>query len=309
MGFRLCQDGEMNKVQKNSSARFLPAYFRTAVLTLLALCAFAGNSLLCRAALTNTTIDAASFTSIRLAAGALLLWLMLKWQASNKEEKNQAKNEGSWLSGLALFGYAICFSLAYRQLNAATGALILFAAVQITMIGTGLWRGEKLRVVQATGFGISCIGLVGLLLPGLSAPPLLQALTMLCAGVAWGVYSLRGKFVTNATQATANNFIRAVAFAAVLSLFMIQKINLDAQGSILAIISGAITSGLGYAIWYKVLPELQSTTAASLQLSVPVITALGGILFLSEPLTLRLIIASAAILGGIALVIWKKSNP
>lgn len=279
-------------------------HLRTAFLTLLALCAFAGNSLLCRAALANTAIDAASFTSIRLAAGALLLWLIVKLQSSHDEQKT----EGSWLSGFALFGYAICFSLAYRQLNAATGALILFAAVQITMIGTGLWRGEKLKLVQCIGFGISCLGLVGLLLPGLSAPPLLQALMMLCAGIAWGIYSLRGKIVVNATRATAHNFMKAVAFAALLSLFMIQKINLDAQGVTLAIISGAITSGLGYAIWYRVLPALQSTTAASLQLSVPVITALGGILLLSEPLSTRLVIASTAILGGIALVIRKKSN-
>lgn len=275
---------------------------RLATLTLLALCAFAGNSLLCRAAFATTSIDAASFTSIRLVSGALLLWIIVNL----KGNRNEGDSGGSWLSALALFSYAIFFSLAYRHLSAGTGALILFAAVQITMIGLSLWQGEKLKLLQVIGFLISCAGLVGLLLPGLSAPPLLQALIMLGAGAAWGVYSLRGKFATNAISATAGNFIRAAVFALALSLFTLPFVNLDIRGVVLAIFSGTITSALGYVIWYKALPDLRSTTAASLQLSVPVITAFGGILLLSEQMSIRAVIASIAILGGIALVIWKK---
>ena len=216
---------------------------------------------------------------------------------------------GNWLSALALFTYAAGFSFAYRSLSAATGALLLFGAVQATMIGHGIWTGERLRRLQGVGLVLAFGGLVGLLLPGLSAPPLYGSLLMLGAGVAWGIYSLRGKGVGNPTLVTAGNFLRAVPVAAALNLVMLRSTSLDPAGLWYAVASGALASGIGYAIWYTVLPALKSTTAATVQLSVPVIAALGGIVFLGEPITLRLAFASVAILGGIALVIVKKQHP
>lgn len=265
-------------------------------LTALALIAFAGNSLLCRVALAHTGIDAASFTSIRLASGALVLWLIVR------VKDQRAASAGSWRSALALFAYAACFSFAYVSLTAATGALLLFGAVQTTMIGVGLWRGERLRGRQLGGLALAVAGLLGLLLPGLSAPPLPAAALMLGAGVAWGVYSLRGKGASDPTLVTAGNFIRALPFAAALSALMLARLSLDSAGIVLAIASGALASGVGYAVWYTALRGLTATTAATVQLSVPVIAAFGGIAFLGEALTPRLLITSAAILGGIALI-------
>ena len=262
--------------------------------------AFAGNSLLCRQALKHTAIDPASFTTIRLASGALILWLVTRIKQNNPAGK------GNWRSALALFAYAAGFSFAYVSLPAASGALLLFGAVQATMIGHGLWKGERLRVLQFIGVVLAFGGLVGLLLPGLSAPPLMGALLMMGAGVAWGVYSLRGKGAGDPTRVTAGNFMRAVPITLVLSLLTLNFASVDAAGFYYAIASGALASGLGYAIWYTALPALKNTSAASVQLSVPVIAALGGIVFLGEPMTLRLILASIAILGGIALVIVQK---
>lgn len=273
---------------------------RVATLTTLAMLAFAGNSLLCRVALKDTTIDAASFTSIRLASGACMLWLVVHLRHS------AAAGSGNWRSATALFAYAACFSYAYVTLSAATGALLLFGAVQATMIGYGFWAGERLRAMQLVGVALAMAGLVGLLLPGLSAPPLVGSLLMLGAGVAWGVYSLRGKGAGDPTRVTAGNFLRAVPIAAALSLLMLGSASFDLAGAGYAVASGALASGLGYAIWYSALPALKSTSAASIQLSVPAIAAVGGILFLGEDLTLRLVLASVAILGGIALVILEK---
>ncbi|MEO8523476.1 MAG: DMT family transporter [Caldimonas sp.] len=273
---------------------------RVFALTLLAMLAFAGNSLLCRAAFTASRIDAASFTAIRIVAGALALWLIVRAKGGTH------KPAGSWVSALALFAYAAAFSFAYLSLTAATGALLLFGAVQATMIGVGLWRGEGLRGWQIAGLACALCGLIGLLLPGLSAPPLRGSALMLGAGIAWGVYSLRGKGAGDPLRVTAGNFLRAVAFAAVLSLAMLPSASLDAAGVGYAIASGAITSGIGYAIWYTVLPALKATSAATIQLSVPVIAALGGIVLLGEPPTLRLLLAAIAILGGIALVIKSR---
>lgn len=270
---------------------------RILTLTLLALLAFAGNSLLCRAALSRTHIDAASFTTLRLLSGALVLWLLVRLRAGKSVGK------GSWLSALALFGYAAAFSFSYLQLPAAAGALILFGAVQTTMIGYGLWSGERLRVAQLSGLLLACAGLLGLLLPGLSAPPLASALLMLGAGMAWGVYSVRGRGAGDALKVTAGNFLRAVPMALVLSVLLWRGASFDPAGSGYAVLSGALTSGVGYAIWYTALPFLKSTTAATVQLSVPVIAALGGVALLGEPVTLRLVLASIAILGGIALVV------
>ena len=270
---------------------------RLVALTVLAMIAFAGNSLLCRIALRDTGIDAASFTTIRLVSGAVVLWLVVRAKHSG------STGSGNWLSALALFAYAAGFSFAYLSLAAGTGALLLFGAVQATMIGYGIRSGESLRRLQVAGLALASGGLVGLLLPGLSAPPLHGSLLMLGAGIAWGVYSLRGKGAGDPTRVTAGNFLRAAPIAAALSVFMLDSAALDGAGIGYAIASGALTSGLGYAIWYTVLPALKATHAATIQLSVPAIAAAGGILFLGEPVTLRLVLASAAILGGIAMVI------
>ncbi len=273
---------------------------RIVTLTSLAMIAFASNSLLCRAALKHTAIDAASFTTIRLLSGAIMLWLVVRIRIGTDGGR------GNGLSAFALFCYAAGFSYAYVSLPAATGALLLFGAVQATMIGYGIWAGERLLKLQFVGLLLAFGGLFGLLSPGLSAPPLFGSVLMLGAGVAWGIYSLRGKGVGDPAKVTAGNFLRAVPIAAVLSALMLNSISLDAAGLFYAVSSGALASGLGYAIWYTALPALKATHAATVQLSVPVIAALGGIVVLGEPITLRLVLASVAILGGIALVILEK---
>ena len=278
------------------------SHARIAVLTSLAMIAFASNSLLCRVALKHTGIDAASFTTIRLISGALVLWLIIRIS------RKTGSGQGNWLSALALFLYAAGFSYAYVSLPASTGALLLFGAVQATMIGQGIRAGERLNRLQIIGFLLALAGLVGLLSPGLSAPPLSGSLLMLTAGVAWGVYSLRGKGAGDPMMVTAGNFARAVPLAAVLSLLMHEGASVDSAGFWYAVLSGAAASGAGYAIWYSALPALKVTTAATVQLSVPVLTALGGIAFLGESLTLRLVLASMAILGGIGLVILEKKE-
>ena len=269
--------------------------------TSLALLAFAGNSLLCRAALQHTPIDAATFTTIRLISGALTLWLLVQLT------RRGVTGRGSWPSALALFAYAAAFSFAYVSLPAGTGALLLFGSVQTGMIGWGLVKGERFKFVQWIGLALALAGLVGLLLPGLSAPPLSAALLMITAGLAWAVYSLRGKGAGDALRVTAGNFMRTVPVVLSMSLLFMGSAQVDTTGALYAIASGAITSGIGYAIWYAALPHLKATSAATLQLSVPVIAAVGGILWLGEPLTLRLLLASVAILGGIALVIRRQA--
>ena len=278
------------------------SFARTFFLTALAMTAFAGNSLLCRLALKDTGIDAASFTAIRLVSGALVLWFVTRYFRPGQPGK------GNWLSALALFAYAAAFSFAYISLPAGAGALLLFGAVQATMIGYGLWSGERLRALQLAGLALALGGLSGLLLPGASAPPLAASGLMISAGMAWGVYSLRGRGAGDPTRVTAGNFLRAAPFAIALSLgvFLGGGASFDTAGFGYAALSGAVTSGLGYAIWYTALPALKATTAATVQLSVPVIAALGGIAFLGKPVTLRLVLASGAILGGIALVVLQK---
>jgi drug/metabolite transporter (DMT)-like permease len=278
------------------------SFARTIVLTSLAMIAFAGNSLLCRVALKHTSIDAASFTTIRLVSGAATLWLLARMT------RGTHTGRGNWLSACALFAYAAGFSFAYVSLSAATGALLLFGAVQVTMIGYGIWAGERLVRLQLAGLVLALGGLVTLLLPGLSAPPLSGSLLMLSAGIAWGVYSLRGKGAGDPTRVTAGNFLRAVPIAAALSILMHDGTSLDKAGFCYAVLSGALASGIGYAIWYSALLALKATSAATVQLSVPVIAAAGGIVFLGEPVTLRLILASVAVLSGIALVILEKRN-
>jgi drug/metabolite transporter (DMT)-like permease len=278
------------------------SYARIIALTSLAMIAFAGNSLICRVALNHTRIDAASFTTVRLISGALMLGLIVSMR------RGTPAGSGNWLSAFALFVYAAGFSFAYVSLPAATGALLLFGAVQVTMIGYGVWTGERLVKRQLVGLMLALAGVVVLLLPGLAAPPLSGSVLMLGAGVAWGVYSLRGKGAGDPTSVTAGNFLRAVPIAAALSAVMLNGISADTAGFWYAVSSGALASGIGYAIWYTALPALKATHAATVQLSVPVIAALGGILFLGEPITPRLLLASAAILGGIALVIQKRRH-
>ena len=272
---------------------------RTALLTVFAMLAFASNSLLCRVALRDTSIDAATFTSIRLASGALVLAILLR----SRGQRPMAA--GSWPMAAMLFAYAACFSFAYRDLTAATGALLLFGAVQLTMTAYGLFSGERLKGLRLVGVLIAIAGLVWLLLPGLSAPPPVAAGLMLAAGLAWGIYSLLGRSAGDATAATGGNFIRAVPFAAVISLAAATQASSDPMGLFYALVSGAVTSGLGYVLWYAALPALSATSAATIQLCVPAIAALGGVMLLAEPITARLLLTSLAILGGIALTIRK----
>ena len=275
---------------------------RIFILTLLAMIAFAGNSLLCRAALKQTSIDAASFTFVRVFSGAAALWLIMKMRGAAWKEA------GNWSSALALFAYAAAFSFAYNSLSAGTGALLLFGAVQATMILWGFRRGERLHTIQIVGLVVAVTGLVVLLLPGLSAPPLSGSILMLGAGGAWGIYSLRGKVEKNPVSSTAGNFLRAVPLAAIVSIMLLPWARLDRAGIGYAVISGAIASGLGYVIWYTALSGLKAASAATVQLSVPVLAATGGILLLGEPITFRYFIASIAVLGGIALVIIEKNS-
>jgi len=275
---------------------------RTIALTSLAMLAFAGNSILSRLALKSATIDAASFTSIRLASAALMLWgiLMLRGRGGSIL--------GNWPSALALFVYAAGFSFAYISLKAGTGALLLFGSVQASMIGFGLWRGEKFNLLQVGGFLLAIVGLVVLVFPGLSAPPLASSLLMVLAGMAWGIYSLRGHGAGDPTMMTAGNFIRTLPMAAVLILGAWSHLQIDTRGALLAIASGAVTSGIGYAIWYSALPSLKATQAATVQLSVPVIAAMGGVVLIGEPWSLQLVLASVAVLAGISLVMLNKQR-
>lgn len=273
-----------------------PAAWRTGLLTVLAMLAFAGNSLLCRVALRPGHIDAAGFTVLRLLAAATVLWLLLKVRCGPRPA-------GDWCSATALFVYAAGFSFAYLTLPTGVGALILFGAVQETMIGYALWNGERFGGRQLSGLGAALAGLTGLLLPGATAPSLGGALLMLLAGVAWGVYSLRGRRGGDPGGVTAGNFGRAVLFGLLLGTFAMIDPVWDGVGIACAVVSGGLASGVGYILWYAVVVDLSAATAATVQLSVPVLAALGGVLLLGEPVTLRLLLASLAILGGVALFI------
>ncbi|MEH6534382.1 MAG: DMT family transporter [Photobacterium frigidiphilum] len=272
------------------------------ILTAIAMIAFAGNSLLSRAAFLETTIDPASFTSLRLLSGFVMLWLI------SFVNHQPYKGEGSWISAFVLFMYAAGFSFAYVSLSTGMGALLLFGAVQATMIGHGIYKGERLSKQQGAGLTLALAGLIGLLLPGLSSPPLFGAILMMGAGVAWGIYSLRGRGLGNPTLVTTGNFLRSIPIAVVMSILAFTNADIDLSGFWYAIASGALTSGVGYALWYSVLPFLKATNAATIQLSVPVLAAIAGILFLGEALSFRFMFASIAILGGIALVLIKKSS-
>lgn len=275
---------------------------RTFILTAFALTAFAFNSILCRMALGPGEIDAAGFTVIRLVSGTVTLAALVL--ASGKT-RNPAKS-GSWGSGFFLFAYAVCFSFAYLGLSTATGALILFGCVQLTMVGFSLAKGVRPRPIEWIGLIVAFGGLVYLVLPGLSAPPLMNALLMAAAGIAWGSYTLRGKGSADPLADTAGNFVRSVPMAAAVALLFLPEIHLSARGVLLAVLSGAVASGIGYSVWYAALRHHTPTRAAVLQLSVPVIAAIGGIAFLAEAASTRLFIAGALILGGIGLTLIKR---
>jgi len=267
------------------------------------MCAFAANSLLARVALAEPLIDAASFTAVRLISGALLLYALTQRRAPDAPEVPR-----DWLASAMLFLYAVAFSFAYLSLSAGTGALILFGAVQLTMLAGGLRSGERFPPAAWAGLALSVIGVVYLVAPGVRAPEPFGALLMATAGVAWGVYSLRGRGSPNPLGATARNFITSVPFAAVLVVVSLGSSHSTPRGMLLAAASGAVTSGLGYVIWYAALRDLAATRASVVQLSVPVLAAVGGLLFLAEPITLRLVLSAAAVLGGITLVLMQRGT-
>ena len=270
--------------------------------TALAMLAFAGNSILCRLALKTTAIDPVSFTTTRMVSAALTLAILLRLRGS------PSLSAGNWKSAVALFVYAAGFSLAYVNLTAGTGALLLFGAVQLSMITISLWRGEIMSGLQILGLISALAGLFVLVFPGLSAPPFSSSALMIGAGVAWGIYSLRGRGAGDATAVTAGNFIRTVPMTILFSVLFYQQFQPATIGLFFGILSGAVTSGVGYAIWYKALPGLKPLEASVVQLSVPIIAAFGGIILLGEALSIRLVLASLAVLGGILLVTVEKSR-
>ncbi|MGQ8366943.1 DMT family transporter [Glaciecola sp. 1036] len=278
------------------------AGLKLVMLSALAMVAFAANSLLCRMALVETQIDPASFTLWRILSGAIILSLIVM------ARKRNPFKAGSLKSGLALMVYAGGFSFAYISMTTGAGALLLFGAVQITMIGWGLYKGERMSKLQWLGFVLAIVGLVLLLLPSASVPEISSAALMVSAGIAWGIYSLLGKGTAMPIEATAGNFIRALPFAILLFILFLPHQETDYTGIAYAIASGAIASGLGYALWYSILPYIAAIKAATLQLSVPVIAVFAGWMFLQEAFTTRIVISSALVLGGVGLVIWVKST-
>lgn len=278
-----------------------PLALRTVVLTSITMVAFASNSLLCRLALQHAAIDAASFSSIRLVSGAIMLAILARFNAGRAP-----KARTDWTAAAMLFAYVAFFSFAYLTLSAGTGALILFGAVQLTMLGAGLRAGERFEPLGWAGFALALGGLIYLVSPGVTAPTPLGAALMTVAGVAWGVYSLRGRGLDNPLGATASNFLRAAPMALALSAVLASRAHATPAGIALALASGAITSGIGYVIWYAALKGLTAIRAAAVQLSVPPIAAFAAVLFLGEPLTPRLMVASGAILGGIALALASR---
>ena len=278
-------------------------------LVCIAMLAFAANSLLCRMALANTDIDPGLFTTIRLASGALCLALLVAFTA-RRSSKNTSpiaaiKQQASIAGALSLFVYAIAFSYAYISMSTGTGALLLFGAVQLTMISVGLLKGERFATFQWLGFLLAFAGLVILLLPGASAPPLFSALLMISAGIAWGFYSLLGKKSNAPLLLTGGNFLYAtlLTLPLIVWLWVTDTWQWSNNGVLFALASGIVASGCGYAIWYKALPLIQSTTAATVQLSVPVIATLMGWAFLAEAISVQIMVASLMTLGGIWLVI------
>ena len=275
---------------------------QTALYTILALVAFAANSVLCRIALRNGAIDPASFSTIRFSSGALTLLLVTSFTGKRD------LSAGSWTSAGILFLYAIPFSFAYTRVSAATGALILFGVVQLTMITAGIWKGERPRALQWFGLGLSIVGLVYLLLPGIGKPSLSGAAMMSLAGFGWGAYSLRGRGAASPLAQTTGNFVRSVPLILAVSMFTMPQLHIEGVGAVFAAISGVVASGAGYVIWYSALRGLTATRAAVVQLAVPILAAAGGVVLLGERLSPRLVIASAMILSGIAIAIRGQTS-
>lgn len=278
----------------------------TILLTFVAMTAFAANSLLARAALAGNAIDAGSFTAIRIISGALALAALLHVRARRSRVPAVA---GNWISAVALLAYALAFSLAYLRLNTATGALILFASVQGSMICWGVLKRDRPTQAELAGLAVAFGGFVYLLLPGLGRPDLQGSLLMMLSGIAWGAYSLLGRGVRDPLGATAGNFIRATPFCLPLVFWVVQSGHADATGIALAMTSGIVTSGLGYAVWYRALPRLSTTQAATVQLTVPILAGIGAVAFLTETLTPRLVVAAICVLGGVAFAILRRRRP
>ncbi|HSM39404.1 MAG TPA: DMT family transporter [Afifellaceae bacterium] len=276
---------------------------RTLALTGVAMLALAANPLLCRMALGAGDIDAASFTGIRVVAGALMLRILMTWTSRGGEPRPV-----DWRAVVTLFGYMVFFSFAYLSISVGTGALILFGAVLFTMFAVALRAGERFSVVSWTGLIIAMAGLVYLVSPGVTAPEPVGAALMAVAGVAWGLYSLLGRGEADPIGTTADNFLYAIPLAAGVSIVFWNDMHATWRGVTMAVLSGAVASGLGYALWYAVLAGMAATRAATAQLSVPVIAAFGGVVLLAEPVTARLLVSSAATLGGIALVLFRRES-
>lgn len=280
------------------------ANLQVVALTTLALVAFAGNSVLCRIALKEGSIDAASFSSVRLVSGAIALLVIL--YATNRGTR--PVSYGSWMSATMLFLYAVCFSFAYISLDTGIGALILFGMVQATMVAGALWVGDRPTVAEWIGWLLAVSGFIYLVSPGLTAPSPVGSVLMGIAGIGWGIYSLRGRKEPFALSGTTYNFVRSVPLVIVVSALSLKEMHLSTNGIVLAILSGAITSGVGYAIWYSALRSISSMQAAMVQLSVPVLAAAGGVLFLAESVSLRLILSALLILGGILVAVFGKAK-
>ena len=272
--------------------------FRRFLLTSITMVAFAANSVLCRLALGREFIDPMTFTTVRLVSGAVCLGLIVV-----VKERHLPIGPPRVLSVIALFLYMVLFSFAYVALATGTGALLLFGFVQLTMITAGLLHGDRMPILSWFGLTIAALGVIYLVSPGMRAPDLQHALMMALAGIAWGTYSLRGKGAINPTVVTASNFLYAAPLALLASLCLADSAWFSWPGLMLAVVSGAVTSGVGYAIWYLTLRYITATSAAVVQLSVPAIATLGGVLFMAEPLDTRITLATAMTLGGIALVL------
>lgn len=280
-----------------------PTRVRTVLLTASALAAFAANSILCRLALGPHLADAAGFTAVRLVSGTLALSLILFLAGGRRPILRR-----DWLSPLALFAYAAPFSFAYLRLPAGTGALLLFGSVQVTMIAWGMRRGERPHPAEWVGLALAVGGLIALNAPGATAPDPWGALLMIAAGAAWGAYSLLGRGGTDPLAVTAGNFARTVPLVLVLALVSLPHLHATRDGLLLAAASGALASGVGYAVWYAALRGLRATRAAVVQLLVPVLAAMGGVLILDEAITVRLVAAGAVVLGGIALAVTRSGR-
>ena len=272
---------------------------KTLACTLFALVAFAMNSVLCRLALGASAIDAASFSTVRLLSGAVVLLVI----SAVLKKENSASPRGSWTSAILLFLYAIAFSLAYISLSAGTGALILFGSVQATMLIYALGSGERPHVLEWAGLFVALAGLVYLVFPGLTAPSPFRSALMAIAGISWGFYSLRGRGTRDPLSDTTGNFVRATPFVVAANLIMLRDAHISARGIVFAVLSGALASGVGYVVWYTALKGLTATRAATVQLIVPVLAALGGVILLSENISTRLLLAAAMILGGVGLAL------